>query len=204
MTFLSNLPAVEGHLTAGVSMAQWICIWSTSTSSGNTNRSAILYMCPWGSCPTYFWWHSGQEGGVHVHRLEGRWDPQYTSRMLKICLHYHLFRSPMKSYNVNGLKAETPDVYLMLYLFSFFSLGVRIANSFILCRLFSLMLFSPSVGMQSTYRWYSSSACVFLRKLLAETTRCANTWGSSARNSRQTRGTQYWHDSNGALPGKWK
>ena len=58
----------------------------------------------------------------------------------------------MKPYNVNGLKAETPDMYLMLYLFSFFSLGVCIANSFIFPRLFSLMLFSPSVGMQSTYR----------------------------------------------------
>jgi len=89
---------------------------------------------------------------MHVHRLEGRRDPRSKSWMLKICLHCHLFCSPMKSCNVNRLKAETPDLYLMLYLFSIFSLGVCIANSSILRRLFSLMLFSPSVGMQSTYR----------------------------------------------------
>lgn len=57
---------------------------------------------------------------------------------------------PTKPYSVNGPKAETPDSYLLLYLFSFLSLGVVIANSFILPRLSSLMLWSPSVGMQST------------------------------------------------------
>lgn len=87
MPFLSNLPAVEGHFTAGVSMAQWICIWRISTSSESTDRSAILYMCPWGSCPTYFW----QDGSMH--RLERRWDPQSISWILKICLHCHSFAS---------------------------------------------------------------------------------------------------------------
>lgn len=178
---------------------------NTSTSPGNTDRSPTLYMCSWGSCHTYFWWHSGQEGGVHVRRLEGRWDPWFMSWTLKICLPCHLFCSPIKSYSANGLKAEIPDMYFTPYLFSaFLSSGVFIAKNFILCRLSSLMLFRPSVGMQSTYKLYRSSACVFLRKLSAETTLCANTRGSSARNNRQTRGTQYWHGNNGALPGKWK
>lgn len=80
---------------------------------------------------------------------------------------------------------------MTLYLVSSFSLGVCIAKRLILCRLFSLMLSTPSVAMQSTYKWYMSSPYVFLRMLSAEATRSANTCGSSARNCRQTRGTQY-------------
>lgn len=49
-----------------------------------------------------------------------------------------------------------------------------------------------------------SSPCVLLRRLSAQATRSANTCGSSARNCRHTRGTQYWHGNSAGLPGKSK
>lgn len=201
MPFLSNLPAVESHNCrckhGSVDLhMKYICfIWEywQITHPVHVSLGLLSYLL------LMTLWARGQyaQAGKQMRSTVYELDAQDLPPLPLICI-------PVKSYNVNGLKAEAPDMYFMLYLFSLFSLGVCIANNFIFPRLFSLMLFSPSVSMQSTYRWYNSSACVFLRKLLAETTRCANTWGSSARNSRHTRGTQYWHDNNGALPGEWK
>ena len=69
--------------------------------------------------------------------------------------------------------------------------GVLMAHCLILFRLCSLMSRWPSEGMQSTYRLYSSSASVFLRRALASPTRRVNTRGSSAQKRSWILGTQY-------------
>lgn len=79
--------------------------------------------------------------------------------------------------------------------------GVLMAHCLILLRLCSLMSRWPSEGIQSTYRLYSSSASVFLRRALAWTTRCVNTRGSSAQKRSWILGTQYWQIRRGGLPG---
>ena len=51
---------------------------------------------------------------------------------------------------------------------------------------------TPSVGIQSMYRWYLSRTSVFLLSSKASTTRRAKFTGSSAQNIKRILGTQNW------------
>ena len=78
----------------------------------------------------------------------------------------------------------------MSYLASFVFNFVLLDHAVILLNDSGVIPGTPSVGMQSIYKWYLNNISVLLLSSNASTTRWAKLTGSSAQNIKRIRGTE--------------